>query len=209
MKGFDLEAPSNLDVHAHTRAHSPLASLNPVLERLSHIPQGHVVNTVLTSNHHPCRTPSLSCSPVTQAISVLITYQWRRLFIKTLPVACGAKVFFLCSFSNNSLHKQAAVALKCIWLKGLKMCVCVHRNINGHLGAFISLQREELFCFDLNNGFKAGRLKGQILFSLYFLLTTSCIDLQSFGRRKSQESFQMPLNYQTPQGNPLSALYIP
>lgn len=72
-------------------------------------------------------------------------------------MACGGKAFF-CFFSTNSLHKQAAAALKCIWLKG--------RNINGHLGPFISLQREMLFCFNLSNGFKASRLKGQLLFSL-------------------------------------------
>lgn len=64
------------------------------------------------------------------------------------------------------------------------MCVCVNRNINDHLGAFIPLQREELFCFNLSNGFKAAGLKGQRLFSLSHFFTTSWIDLRSFRRRK-------------------------
>ena len=76
----------------HVHALHPL--LKPLLEHLSHILWGHVVNTVSTSEHYCCRMQSLSHSPPTESISVLITYWWRSLFIKVLPVACGAKAFF-------------------------------------------------------------------------------------------------------------------
>lgn len=115
-------------------------------------PQGHVVNTALTSNHHPCRS-LLWPKP----FLVLITYQWRSLFIKVLPVACWAEAFFeAASLLTLYISKQQLPSSVFGW-KGLR-CVYVHGNISGHLGIFILLQREELVCFNLNNGFKACRL---------------------------------------------------
>ena len=69
--------------------------------------------------------------------------------------------------------------------------MCTETN-NGHLGAFISLQREELLCFNLSNGFKAGGLKGQLLFSLGYIFTSFLCRFAKFGRKKR---FEMPGNY--------------
>lgn len=65
--------------------------------------------------------------------------------------------------------------------------MCLHRNTNDDLGFFfffISLQREKLLCFNLGNGFKAGRLKGQLLFSLGYLFTSFLHRFAKFGKRK-------------------------
>lgn len=62
VKGFDSEAPSNLNVHACTLS-TRFRKSSP--EAVESYPQGCVVNTDLTSNQHPCRAPSLSCSLLT------------------------------------------------------------------------------------------------------------------------------------------------
>ena len=71
VKGLDLEALSVSDVH--TRMCSSVMLLKLLLEHLSHILWGHIMNTASMSKHYHCRTHSLSCSPLTESISMLVT----------------------------------------------------------------------------------------------------------------------------------------
>lgn len=93
VKGFDSEAPSNLDVHARTL----FTRLNPVLKEVSHSPPNPPgLCSKYCFNVHP--------TPLQDALLVLESSDTghfsahylplKNLFIKVLPVACGAKAFF-------------------------------------------------------------------------------------------------------------------
>lgn len=108
VKGVYLEALFDFDVH--TCICSSVMLLKLLLELLSHILWGHIVNTASVAKHYHCRTPL----PVLQSsdwINFDACYWWGILFIKVLPVD---QRLFWCLFSTGS-----AVAFKWIWLKGI------------------------------------------------------------------------------------------